>query len=318
MTGGLAMTTRNSAPRVSIGLPVYNAERYLADAFEALLAQDYRDLEIIVCDNRSTDGTWAICRSFAERDGRVCLHRNEENRGAAYNYNRVVELARGELFRWAAYDDLCAPTLVSRCVEALDASAGRAVLTYPKTILIDGAGAEVGPYSDRLDLRDALAWWRVGRVAGRFNLCNALFGVLPIARLRRTGLIRPYPSSDVTLLAELAALGEFHEVPEALFYRRIHEQSSRQGTDSERGSLAGVAAWFDPRRTGPVRAPRLQLTARTATALLGNGSHLPAVTRVACATSFATSFGIRRVRVLAGQARRNLRRSRRADGADRA
>lgn len=211
-------------PRVSIGMPLYNAERYLDQAFVSLLEQDYTDFEIVVCDNASTDRTWEICQRYAAADPRVRLHRNEVNQGAAYNYNRVVELARGELFRWAAYDDWCAPQLLGRCVAALDAGGPQVVLAYPQTQLIDEHGTVIGPHPDRMDLRDLRSWRRVAKVANRFTLCNPVFGVVRTEVLRRTGLIRPWPSSDVTLLAELAALGQFHEVPAPLFHRRIHPE----------------------------------------------------------------------------------------------
>jgi hypothetical protein len=294
-------------PRLTLGVPLYNAERYLADAFESLLGQDYRDFELVVCDNASTDRTWEICRRYAAADPRVRLHRNEVNQGAAYNYNRVVELAQGELFRWAAYDDLCEPALLGRCVEALDRAGPSAVLAYPKTVLIDDDGAVLGPYQDRMNLPDPRAWRRVAGVARRYSLCNPVFGVVRTEALRRTGLIRPYPSSDVTLLAELAALGQFCEVPEPLFQRRIHAGSSRQGRGSDRKALPGVAAWFDPlQRRRSVRAPRVRLTVRTVRALLSSHAGLGPAARLACAASFVATFWVRRARVVAGRVRRRM------------
>jgi hypothetical protein len=287
-------------------MPLYNAERYLDEAFASLLAQDYRDFEIVVCDNASTDRTWEICGRYAAVDPRIRLFRNDVNRGAAYNYNRVVELARGELFRWAAYDDRCEPELLSRCVAALDAGGPRVVLAYPRTVLIDGDGTVLGPYADRLDLRDRRPWRRVGRFVSRFSLCNPVFGVIRTDALRRTGRIRPYPSSDVTLLAELAALGEFHEVPEPLFQRRIHPDSSRQGRPPGRRALPAVVSWFDPAGPARVRAPRLQLTIRTARALVTNDSGLGRAARIACAATFALRFAVLRARIVLGRMRRTL------------
>src|SRR5579871_3942080 len=106
--------------RVSIGLPVHNGERYLREAIDSLLAQTYRDFELIISDNGSTDGTEAICRAYAAADPRIRYYREEQNRGCAWNWNRVFALARGEIFKWAAHDDVCAPRLVERCLEALD------------------------------------------------------------------------------------------------------------------------------------------------------------------------------------------------------
>ena len=89
-----AMTS--AAPRVSIGLPVFNGERYLARAIDSILAQDYADFELIVSDNASTDRTAEICRDHAERDPSVRYVRNARNLGAGPNYDRPFLLARVE------------------------------------------------------------------------------------------------------------------------------------------------------------------------------------------------------------------------------
>lgn len=96
-------------PHVSIGMPVYNGGRYVKAALEAVLAQTFRDFELIISDNASTDATEAICREYAARDPRIHYSRNGENLGAARNSNRTVELATGQYFKWAHHDDLCAP-----------------------------------------------------------------------------------------------------------------------------------------------------------------------------------------------------------------
>ena len=86
-------------PKVTIGLPVYNGEQYLREALVSLQNQIFSDFEVILCDNSSTDGTEAICRKFAEVDKRFKYSRNNENIGAAKNFNRAFELGKGEYFR---------------------------------------------------------------------------------------------------------------------------------------------------------------------------------------------------------------------------
>ena len=95
----------NHNPRVSIGLPVYNGERFLPQALDSILAQTFEDFELIISDNASTDTTEEICRTYATQDQRIHYHRHEQNRGAAWNFNYIVPLARGEYFKWAADDD---------------------------------------------------------------------------------------------------------------------------------------------------------------------------------------------------------------------
>src|SRR5712672_2829455 len=110
----------NAIPRLSIGLPVYNGENFLAESIEALLGQSYEDFELIISDNASTDGTPDICRRYAKQDSRIRYIRQPRNIGSAPNHNVVIERARGELFKHASHDDLYARDLLERCVAALD------------------------------------------------------------------------------------------------------------------------------------------------------------------------------------------------------
>ena len=96
---GTTAEERDRAPRLSIGVPVYNAEAYLTEALSCLLAQTFGDFELVVSDNASIDRTRAICLAFADRDPRVRYERQAENLGANWNFNRVFELSRGELFK---------------------------------------------------------------------------------------------------------------------------------------------------------------------------------------------------------------------------
>ncbi|MBF9131037.1 glycosyltransferase family 2 protein [Plantactinospora sp. S1510] len=298
-----------SAPRVTLGVPLYNAERYLESCLDALLAQDYPDFEIIVSDNASTDRTWEICQTYAAKDARIRLYRNPRNFGGHVNYTRVVELARGELFKWVAYDDVCLPSYLRTCVAALDAAGPQAVLAYPRTVLIDESGEVIGPYADRLDLRDPRPWRRVARVARNINLCHAHFGVFRMSALRRTGMIRPFLSSDYTLIAEVARLGEIHEVAEPLFLRRMHGGSTRQAKGA---TPASALAWYGQagRR---VRAPRLRMLAETLR-MLSTGSD-PLGTRISSAAAFLATWWARRVRVRLGRLRRSVVRRIRASTA---
>src|SRR4051812_43091384 len=99
-------------PTLSIGIPVYNGARYLRMTLDSLLAQTYRDFEIIISDNASTDDTELICRAYAARDPRVRYHRAPVNLGAPANYRRAFDLSTGDYFKWQNADDIIAPTFV--------------------------------------------------------------------------------------------------------------------------------------------------------------------------------------------------------------
>ena len=109
-----------SPPKVSLGLPVYNGETFLAETLDSLLAQTFDDFELVISDNASTDDSQQICERYAALDPRVRYVRQVENRGAAWNFGEVFRLARGEYFKWCAHDDVCLPEFLAECVKVLD------------------------------------------------------------------------------------------------------------------------------------------------------------------------------------------------------
>lgn len=239
---------RRGAPQVSIGMPVYNGERFLREAVDSILGQTFEDFELIISDNGSADRTREICEEYAARDRRVRYYRNERNVGAAKNFARVFELASGEYFKWAAYDDVCAPALIERCVEVLNRMPS-VVLSYARTVIIDVAGRPVKKWNDNLNLRSPRASERYRRYHERFHhdaTCYPLFGVMLAHVLRRTPLLPGYIASDQILLGELALRGEFYEVPEYLFFQRDHVRSSVQGFPAFRDRIR----WYDPEKSG--------------------------------------------------------------------
>lgn len=229
-------------PLVTIGLPVHDGERFLSAALESNLSQTVEDLELVVCDNASTDGTAEILAEAAARDARVRVHRHPENLGAAANYNSTVERARGRYFRWATHDDLVAPTHLERLLEVFEGGPPDLALAYPRTAVIDATGAVVGEYEDGADVRDPSPSRRLNTLLRTLSLCNPVLGLMRLETIRRTRLIGPYRSSDKVFLYEMALLGPFHEVPERLFLRRRDES-----LPSPSNLCAGEqASWFAP------------------------------------------------------------------------
>jgi glycosyltransferase involved in cell wall biosynthesis len=224
------MTSR--CPRVSVGVPVYNGERYLAETLDSLLAQTFEDFEIIICDNASTDGTAEVARAFAARDARVRYHRSPVNAGAAANYRRSFELARGHYFRWSAADDLSAPSLLARCVEVLDDEPA-AVLAYARTRFIDEQGRVTGDYDDNLHLQSPQPSVRFRQVLERLSRCNSLYGLMRVDVLKQTRLPGNFVGADIVFAAELSLYGTFWELPEFLFYRRFHPSASSSMTRAQ-------------------------------------------------------------------------------------
>lgn len=240
------MKTSN-IPRVSIGVPVYNGERYIAETLDSLLAQTYTDFELIICDNASTDRTRQICEAYAGKDPRIRYVRNAENIGASGNYRLALDLASGEYFRWANSDDLFAPAGLERCVEILDREPS-VVLAYPKTKFIDERSNVISEYHDDMHLQSPRASERFAQVFDRLGYVNIIYGLMRAGILRQTGLLRKFPGGDIPLVAELSLYGKFHEIPEFLFFRRLHATAS----SSYRDNVSRTQEFFDPRTKGKV------------------------------------------------------------------
>ena len=297
-------SANTGTPVVSIGLPVYNGARWLPETIDSILGQTFRDFELVISDNASTDDTQAVCEAYAARDSRVRYERLPENRGAAYNYNAVFHRSVAPLFKWAGHDDLLDPTYLEACVAAFRQSGPDVIIAFPKTRIINEHGAWVEDFEDRLDLRGDDPVERLCRFSRQFRLCSPCFGVIRRDVLARTPLIAPYVSSDVPLLAELSLLGKFWELPERLFSRRVHDESSRQG----RTTIAQVARWFHPKARRPWMPVRMMLFFEIHKAILR--SPLPAATRARAAVAFSVAWIGRRVRVALGRWRRRLLPSR--------
>jgi glycosyltransferase involved in cell wall biosynthesis len=236
---------------VSIGLPVYNGGSYLVDALNSIAAQSYGRVEIIISDNGSSDATEEICRRHASLDPRIRYYRNEVNRGAAWNFNTVFNLARGEYFKWWAYDDLCEPSYIAKCVDVLEREP-TVSLCFARTTIIDECGRRVKDYDDQMDLRSTQPDRRFRQMLFRkARQCNAQFGVIRASVLEKTPLLGRYAASDEILLTELALRGEIHQILENLFLRRDHPGTSIR----VHSSVRRVVAWVDPQKTGEFQLP---------------------------------------------------------------
>ena len=228
---------------MTIGLPVFNAEEYLAQALESILAQTYQDFEIIISDNASTDNTPQICREYASRDNRIRYYRNRRNLGLSANFNRVFQLSSSKYFKWAAYDDIHAPDFLEKCVRILDTHPA-VVLCHSKTMAVDQRGEHVGNYDSELRIDSPKPHERFGDLICMDNDAWVLmFGLISSDRLRKTQLLGSYIGSDRNLLAEIGLIGRFYEIPEYLFFRREHARSYTNRADF---TYSEKLSWWAP------------------------------------------------------------------------
>jgi glycosyltransferase involved in cell wall biosynthesis len=249
----LATINNNSealaGPSVSIGLPVYNGQQYLAEAIESILGQTYEDFRLIISDNGSSDSTPRICEHYAAKDPRIKYYRHETNRGASWNFNFVVDKADGKYFKWVAHDDVHRPQFLRECVNVLEADPA-IVLCFTDEGGIDAQGRYLGSRPYPLpDLPTPQA--RLAAVLRQSRGSPVIFGLIRTPVLRQTPKIDHYDAADLVLLAELALRGRLHKISEELLLHREHPQRSVYVCRDP----YSATWWFAPSRRGHIVFP---------------------------------------------------------------
>jgi glycosyltransferase involved in cell wall biosynthesis len=242
-------------PKVSLGLPVYNGEKFIVATLNSIINQTYTNFELTICDNCSTDGTEEICRGFAEKDSRITFIKNEKNIGASGNFNKVFNVSNGKYFKWATHDDVLKPEFLERCVEVLEKYYD-VYLCYTKRIIINEKDEELDFVSDGLFLNQNETSGRYRHFLKRFRYTTRwaipVLGLFRKSELEKTRLLGAYPAADTMILCEIALRGKLYEIDEYLFMSRKHEQMSNKANTT----AAKLAVFYDPKNRGKVQLPR--------------------------------------------------------------
>ena len=252
-----ADTEVSHAPRVSIGLPVFNGENFIADAIASVLEQTFADFELIVQDNASTDRTADLCAGFAARDSRVRYFRNPTNLGLAPNYNLAFQKARGHYFKWLAHDDYLEPTYLAETVRVLDRRP-EAVLCNTVVRYIRADGSNIGLYDSGLANADTAS--PVARFAAMVlpsHSCVDFFGLIRREVMERSLLHSSYHSADRAFLAQMALRGRLVQLPEPLAVMREHDERYTR----QKATPAQILHWHDASLRSSIALPTWRLYA---------------------------------------------------------
>lgn len=239
------MTKSISLPIVSIGMPVYNGERYIKEVLDSLLIQDFKDFELIISDNASTDSTAEICQAYAVNDPRIKYHRNKTNLGSTANFNGLVKLACGKYFMWVSDDDLWEPSFVSSMVESLDSNPD-AVLSFCR---YDNLFEDKQPFEFTDTWSKTVSSNKFQRI---FNTCYLkpflgracyIYGLVRRDVLLKIGgtetRIDAYRGADVVTLFHLLFYGKFITVDKIHYHRRWNTSRNKYQKESLSQKLAG-------------------------------------------------------------------------------
>lgn len=219
-------------PKVVIGIPLYNRDKYLAKAIDSLLAQTYTDFALVLVDDASTDQTSDVAQRYVRHDPRVSYRRNHQRLGMARNWRTTFLVARAlhpdaVYFAWGSDHDVWEPGWLGALVDELDHHP-EAVLAYPlsKRISADGRALR-GPWRFATT---GLHWrfrrfWRtcLGMVPA-----DMVYGLFRVNALEQAGIFRPVLLADRLLIAEMSLYGQFRQVPSVLWHRRFRRLMTMQ------------------------------------------------------------------------------------------
>lgn len=213
--------------KVSIIIPVYNTEKYIARAIDSVLNQTYKSLELILVDDASTDNTYQVCETYAQKDARVRLYRNAQNLGMMPNWNHALEYITGEYWGKLDADDWWDTSFIEQCVNILENQpdvgmvCGRYVLVDEKDDLILDSEYQL-PEAFKNNSTDFI--WKVKKgVYGMFD---------PVLAQQGNGLIRTdilhelrnytlLPAGDTEFYFRIGAHYKIYFIDELMHYHRV-------------------------------------------------------------------------------------------------
>jgi glycosyltransferase involved in cell wall biosynthesis len=223
---------RQTIPAITIGMPVYNGDKYISGALDSILAQTFTDFELIISDNASSDETQSICEEYASREPRIRYVRQTENRGALANFQFVLDQARGEFFMWAAADDLWDKNWIGTIYTRIRSE--KNIAGFGKLSHIDERGTTFPHPANgvRLQFRGCHLWRKLAfylayEGKGKANLFYALY---PRAALQGIDLCGYH--FDYQILFSLLDRVAFMQVKGAGLYKRIHGECGGGAVDN--------------------------------------------------------------------------------------
>jgi hypothetical protein len=214
---------------VSVCLPTRNGAARLEPVVRSIQAQDHQNLELIISDNASTDGTEDLCRSLAAEDDRIVYVRQPENVGLLNNFISAMRKAQGAYFRWVGDDDWLAPHCLSRCLTEFLADDRLILVTMGVEFVADDGVREIGDYTlGALGSDDPVE--RVGEMLRLLNTSyltiDPLYGMMrrsAILPISRRNMLR----EDEIFAVKMAYAGPWGHVPEVLGRRDWRGESRR-------------------------------------------------------------------------------------------
>jgi glycosyltransferase involved in cell wall biosynthesis len=241
---------------VSVGLPVRNGADRIGRVVRSVLAQNHQHIELVICDNASTDPTEDLCRDLARADSRIVYHRQQDNVGLLNNFISAIQIAKGAYFRWIGDDDWLAPDFVSRTLECFAEDERRLIVTTRIAYTDpDGATRSDNSYEGArmASLNPLERFTEMMRLINESHLLiDPLYALVrrePVAAIPRRNILR----EDEVFAAKLALAGPWGHVPMILAGRntsaeRLPRVARRLGVSGWQAHMATTLQCREIRR----------------------------------------------------------------------
>jgi len=224
-------------PIVSIGLPVYNGEDFLKYALDSLLSQTFRDFELIISDNASTDNTPKICQEYVLRDKRIRYIRQNNNMGALWNFNFVLKQSNKEYFIWVSSDDKLHPEFLKKNIDILEKNKN-VVCSIGDVIYSDVVNYEFKSNNEtKKTFRQRYVKSTYGtyeskvRTYLKFFQASMIYGLYRRDKLQKSITINKiFLAFDLSIILNVLKYGDFHVIDENLLHRYNKGSHSIIGT----------------------------------------------------------------------------------------
>jgi glycosyltransferase involved in cell wall biosynthesis len=238
---------RESRPLLSIGIPVYNGDKYIRQTIDCLLGQTYENTELIISDNASTDGTEDICRSYTTKDNRVRYFRSPTNIGQTSNFERAFKLASADYFMWAACDDSWSPNYIGTLMDCL-LGCPDATLAAGKTVFVNEKGTLLEKEPDDAPPQFSNSRLAVANQLLRQHAAGWLHGIYrrEAIRKRLPTLVEKNPwGSDILFLLEICLDQTVTGSNTAVMFKRLASTNTSHGSVPRTPrQIVGWQSWY--------------------------------------------------------------------------
>lgn len=207
----------HAQPLVSIGIPTFNRAELLKRSIETSLDQDYRNIEVIVLDNASTDSTRTICDEICKKDYRLTYIRHPENLGPTENFAATVKAASGKYFMWLGDDDWIDASYVSKCLQEITSEPNISLVSGSSRYYQNGQFVDVGKY---FSLINDAPWLRVISYIAKVDDNGMFYGLMRTSDVNELE-VKNVLGGDWLLIAALAFIGKIKVISDVSIHREL-------------------------------------------------------------------------------------------------